>query len=39
MVDKAGRLRKKIGEFEENGNKVTCINQLVILGKLVEPGY
>ncbi len=38
-VDKAVRLRKKIGEFEENGNKMTCINQLVILGRLVKPGY
>jgi hypothetical protein len=33
------RLRKKIWEFEENGNKMTCINQLVILGELVKPGY
>ena len=33
------RLRKKIREFEENGNKMTCINQLVILGELVKPGY
>jgi hypothetical protein len=30
---------KKFGKFEENGNKMTCINQLVILGGLVEPGY
>jgi hypothetical protein len=29
----------KIGEFEENGNKMTCINQLVILGRLVKPGF
>ena len=32
------RLRKKIWEFEENGNKMTCINQLVILGELVNQG-
>ncbi len=30
---------KKFGSFEENGNKMTCINQLVILEELVKPGY